>query len=92
MSEKLSSYVDPLANLETQELIQKLIDNGYGELVECLLGDESVVYTKKGRLNKSSTCRKMGWKNKQLEDILLEMRECLEGKEEEEDSEEEKEE
>lgn len=76
MSEK--SYIDPMSSIETQELIQKLIDNGYGELVECLLGEESIVYTKKGRLNKSSTCRKMGWKNKQLEDALKAMRECLE--------------
>lgn len=87
MSEKLS-YIDPFACIETQELIQKLIDNGYKELVECLLGDESVVYTKKGRLNKSSTCRKMGWKNKQLEDALKEMRECLEDGEVEENEEE----
>jgi hypothetical protein len=42
------------------------------------LGEESLVYTKKGRLNKSSTCRKMGWKNKQLEDALKEMKDCLE--------------
>lgn len=74
-----NSYIDPLCSIETQELIQKLIDHGYGDLVECLLSEESVVYTKKGRLNKSSTCRKMGWKNKQLEDALMAMRECLEG-------------
>ena len=66
-----------MSQIETQELIQKLVDNGYGDLIDCLLGEESVVYTKKGRLNKSSTCRRMGWKNKQLEDALKEMKECL---------------
>lgn len=69
---------NPMSQIETQELIQKLIANGYGDLIDCLLGEESIVYTKKGRLNKSSTCRKMGWKNKQLEDALREMKECLE--------------
>ena len=68
---------NPMSQIETQELIQKLVDNGYGDLIDCLLGEESVVYTKKGRLNKSSTCRRMGWKNKQLEDALKEMKECL---------------
>ncbi len=70
-------YYNPTSQIETQELIQKLVDNGYGNLIDCLLGEESLVYTKKGRLNKSSTCRKMGWKNKQLEDALKEMKDCL---------------
>jgi hypothetical protein len=56
--------------LEQQELIQKLIDAGYGELVDILLSNESKVYTKKGRLNKSGACRVLGWKNKELEDAL----------------------
>jgi hypothetical protein len=34
-------------SLEKQEIIQKLIDNGYGELVEVLLMRESEVYTKR---------------------------------------------
>jgi len=66
-----------LSELEVREMIQKLVDNGYGELIDCLLGEETLVYTKKGRLNKSSTCRKMGWKNKQLEDALKDMKDCL---------------
>ena len=33
--------------LERQELIQKLIDKGYGELIEALLMNENKVYTKK---------------------------------------------
>ncbi len=73
----MKSNIDPLSNIEIQEIIQKLVANGYGDLVECLLGSEGVVYTKKGRLNKSSTCREMGWKNKQLEDALRGMKDCL---------------
>ena len=63
--------------LERQELIQKLIDSGYGELIEALLDNESKVYTKKGRLNKSGACRVLGWKTKQLEDALNECKEIL---------------
>jgi hypothetical protein len=61
--------------LERQELIQKLIDKGYGELIDVLLMDDS--YTKKGRLNKSAVCRKLGWKPKQLEDALNECKSLL---------------
>ena len=68
-----------LEEVERQELIQKLIDNGYGELVETLLLNETKVYTKKGRLNKSGTCRVLGWKTKQLEDALEECRKILQG-------------
>jgi len=63
--------------LEQQELIQKLVDRGHGELVEALLENESKVYTKKGRLNKSGACRVLKWKPKQLEDALGECREIL---------------
>ena len=63
--------------LERQELIQKLIDKGYGELIEALLMNENKVYTKKGRLNKSGACRVLGWKTKQLEDALAECKEIL---------------
>jgi len=63
--------------VERQELIKKLIENGYGEIVTALLDDEKRVYTKKGRLNKSAACRKLKLKSKQLEDKLAEMRELL---------------
>jgi hypothetical protein len=66
-----------LEELERQELVQKLIENGYGELVEVLLTNEKLVYTKKGRLNKSGACRVLGWKSKQLEDALEECRKIL---------------
>lgn len=63
--------------LEQQELIQKLVDRGYGELVEVLLSHEGKVYTKKGRLNKCGACRVLSWKTKQLEDALEACREIL---------------
>lgn len=66
-----------IENLERQELINKLIKNGYGEIVEALLDDDKKVYTKKGRLNKSGACRRLNLKSKQLEDKLAEMRDLL---------------
>ena len=71
----VSSMVE---DIERQELIQKLIKKGYGELIEALLSNENKVYTKKGRLNKSGTCRVLGWKSKQLEDALEECKNILE--------------
>lgn len=59
-------------NLEILEMIQKLKNAGYTELVEALLDNEREVYTKKGRLNKSSACRMLKWKTKDLEDALQE--------------------
>jgi len=57
--------------IENQELIQKLIDHGYGELVDAFLLNDNKVYTKKGRLNKSGACRVMKCKPKDLEDAIL---------------------
>lgn len=65
--------------VERQELIQKLIDQGYGELIEALLMNETKVYTKKGRLNKSGACRVLGWKTKELEEALEACKEILQG-------------
>jgi hypothetical protein len=72
-----TSIFNPAFSLETQEVIQKLIDSGHGDLIECLMDNEAECYTKKGRLNKSATCRKTGLKNKELEDALRNMRELL---------------
>jgi len=69
--------IDPTSGIEMQEIIEKLKKNGHENIVQCLIDNESDCYTKKSRLNKSGTCRKMGWKNKQLEDALEEMRELL---------------
>lgn len=71
--------ISPAHALELEEVIEKLKANGYTEIVECLLDHENDCYTKKGRLNKSATTRKMGWKSKQLEDALQGMRELLKG-------------
>ena len=61
---------NPLDQLENQELIQKLIDNGYGNLVDAFLLNDGKVYTKKGRLNKSGACRVLKCKPKDLEDAI----------------------
>lgn len=87
----MSKNGNPVAALEMQELIEKLVAKGYGDLIQTLLDNETECYTKKSRLNKSATIRKLGWKNKQLEDALAGMREVLreefgiEGDEDEED-------
>jgi hypothetical protein len=66
-----------IENIERQELINKLVAAGYGDIVEALLEDDKKVYTKKGRLNKSGACRRLNLKSKQLEDKLAEMRSLL---------------
>jgi len=63
--------------LEQQELIQKLSNNGFGTLIETLLLNENKVYTKKGRLNKSGACRVLGCKPKELEDALEKCKKIL---------------
>lgn len=69
--------ITPAQSLEMQEVIAKLKEKGFTELVECLLDNDNDCYTKKGRLNKSATTRRLGWKSKQLEDALKTMREVL---------------
>jgi hypothetical protein len=73
----MTNSVNPVNAIEMQELIKKLRDAGYGELIDCLLDNEKDCYTKKGRLNKSSTCRKLNWKSKKLEDALKCMKDLL---------------
>lgn len=69
--------VTPVQNLEMQEIKDKLIANGFGKYVDCLLENDADCYTKKGRLNKSATIRKLGCKGKELEDALKAMKELL---------------
>jgi hypothetical protein len=66
-----------ITEMEKQELIDKLIKSGFGDIVQVLLENENKVYTKKGRLNKSGACRKLKLKTRQLEDKLLEMKNLL---------------
>lgn len=63
--------------LEKEELINKLRKSGYGDLIDAFLLNETKVYTKKGRLNKSGACRVLKIKPKQLEDMLKCCREIL---------------
>jgi hypothetical protein len=63
--------------METNELIEKLVDAGYGEFVEVLLGNNPEVYTKRDRLNKSGACRVLKWKGKQLEEAMNSCRAIL---------------
>ena len=63
--------------LENQELIQKLIDSGHGDLVDAFLLNDNKVYTKKGRLNKSGACRVLKCKPKDLEDTIRACQELL---------------
>ena len=58
--------------IEQQELVEKLKSSGYGKLVEALLANDQECYTKKGRLNKSGTCRVLGCKPKELDDAIEE--------------------
>jgi hypothetical protein len=69
-----SNHVDIL---ERQESLDKLVKSGYRDMIEAFLLNESKVYTKKGRLNKSGACRVLGWKTKQLEDAFNECRKIL---------------
>lgn len=67
-----------LEHIELNELIEKLKKNGCKELVEALMNNEGESFTKRFRLNKSGACRVLGWKTKQLEDMLLKAKEILE--------------
>ena len=68
---------NPVKAIEMREIIEKLKQSGYSDFVECLLDNDIECYTKRGRLNKSATIRKLGCKSKQLEDALQGMRELL---------------
>lgn len=63
--------------IEKQEILQILEERGFGEKIEALLLNESKVYTKKGRLNKSGACRILGMKPKELEDFLAKCRDAI---------------
>lgn len=63
--------------IENQELIEKLIQGGYGKLVDAFLLNDSKVYTKKGRLNKSGACRVLKCKPKDLEEAIKACQELL---------------
>ena len=66
-----------IEEIETRELIQKLIDNGFGRVVDAFTSQEQRCLTKKSRLNKSGTCRVLEIKPKDLENTFKSMRELL---------------
>lgn len=63
--------------LERQEILQKIEEAGYKQIIETLLLNENKVYTKKGRLNKSGACRILKCKPKDLDDLLKKFREII---------------
>lgn len=66
-----------IEGIERSELIQKLIDAGYGDKVDALLSNESRWTTKKDRLNKSGACRVLDCKPKEFEQLFEKWREIL---------------
>ena len=68
------NFVD---GIERAELIQKLIDAGYGDKVDALLSNENKWTTKKDRLNKSGACRVLDVKPKELEQMIEKWKEIL---------------
>lgn len=83
----MTTYNGSFDQLENQELIQKLIDNGFKDLVDAFFLNDNKVYTKKGRLNKSGACRVLKCKPKDLEDAIQACKEilCVDINESEED-------
>lgn len=73
----MTTYNGSFDQLENQELIQKLIDNGFKDLVDAFFLNDNKVYTKKGRLNKSGACRVLKCKPKDLEDAIQACKEIL---------------
>jgi len=66
-------------SVEIQELLQKLSDAGYNNLIDAFLSNENKVYTKKGRLNQSGACRVLGCKPKELRELLDKCKEVIGG-------------
>jgi len=69
---------DFIHDIETKELIDKLIEHGHSDVVNAFLLNDGKCYTKKGRLNKSGACRVLDYKPKQLDDRFELMRKLLE--------------
>ena len=67
-----------LEGIENTELLQILESSYLKEKIGLLLSNENLVYTKKGRLNKSGDCRILNMKTKELETFLVECRKVLE--------------
>jgi hypothetical protein len=66
-----------LDGVENSELIALLENSSVKEKINTILLNESVVYTKKGRLNKSGACRILNMKPKELDDFIVECRDII---------------
>ncbi len=66
-----------LDGIENAELINLLENSAVREKINTILLNESIVYTKKGRLNKSGACRILNMKPKELDDFLVECRDII---------------
>lgn len=56
-------------DIDANELVELLIDNGFGKLVSVMM-DEEMYTRRKGRLNKSKLCRTLKIKPTQLNETL----------------------
>lgn len=66
-----------LDGIENSELITLLENSNLSEKINTILLNENIVYTKKGRLNKSGACRVLNMKPKELDDFLVACKEVL---------------
>lgn len=66
-----------LDGIENAELMALLENSNVREKINTILLNESVVYTKKGRLNKSGACRVLNMKPKELDDFIIECRDII---------------
>lgn len=60
-----------MSPIELEEILNKIREKGpeYEKLIKILI-EEEIVYTNKGRLNKSAILRMMDMKPKELEDLF----------------------
>lgn len=65
-------------HFEREEIIRKLSEHGFGEMIKVFLENDEKIYTKKNRLNKSGACRSLGWKPKLLDEALERCKQLLE--------------
>jgi hypothetical protein len=68
---------NPIDLIENEEIVNKLKNSGLEDFINIMLENEKAIYTKKGRLNKSSACRSLDIKPKALEEYLQKCRDIL---------------
>lgn len=65
---------EKMSRLEFDEIHSRIEALGWGPLLRMLMEKDSIAYTKNGRLNKSSICRKLNLTNKELDSALADIR------------------